>query len=127
RMLLSGYSYGMATGASNGQVWLSAAPIGHALGLIAHTIFTLLNGATVVMVENYTNPVELLRAIQASSVQTFVAITATWSKLLEALAQLPELEPRTLTTGYGMWQSSSSHEVIDGWKQRGITLLNNFG
>src|SRR5262249_45000879 len=36
-------------------------------------------------------------------------------------------EPTALTRGFAMWQSSSAAEVAEGWRRRGIELLNNFG
>lgn len=127
RFLLAGKSYGMASGSGPGQRWAAAAPIGHALGLIHHTIFTLLHGATIVMIEQFTNPAVLIEAIVRHAVTTFTAITASWAGMLQALAQPGAPQPTSLTTGYAMWQSSSSSEVTEAWRNRGIVLLNNFG
>jgi 2-aminobenzoate-CoA ligase len=127
RFLLAGYSYAMATGSAPGQRWAAAAPIGHALGMIFHTIFTLLHGTTIVLVDRFAEPRQLLEAIAEHDVTTFAAITASWAFMLDALESGEAPKPTTLRTGYAMWQSSSSSDVVDGWNRRGITLLNNFG
>jgi 2-aminobenzoate-CoA ligase len=128
RYLLGGYMFGRATGAGVGQRWLAAAPVGHALGFLSHTTFTLLNGATVVMVEDFANPAEILRAVADHNVSTLVAIAATWSRLLDSLEADPSLDDiGSLQRAYAMWQSASSKAVYDGWGARGIELLNNFG
>ena len=127
RFLLAGHSYGLATQSGPDQRWAAAAPIGHALGLIHHTIFTLLHGATIVMIERFTDALGVLTALDEHRVTTFTAIAATWAKLLEHLKAGDARQPSALITGYAMWQSSSSSEVTDAWRDRGIVLLNNFG
>jgi 2-aminobenzoate-CoA ligase len=127
RFLLAGHSYGAATGSAPGQRWAAAAPIGHALGMICHTIFTLLHGATVVLIENYADPHVVLDAISEHHVSTFTAITASWAGMHEAIERGESPETRSLRTGYAMWQSSTSSKILDAWQARGVTLLNNFG
>jgi 2-aminobenzoate-CoA ligase len=128
RFLLAGYAVAEATGIQPGERWAAAAPMGHALGFIYHTIYTLLHGATVVTIENFARPEVVLDAIARRGVNTFTAIAATWARMLEAIA----VEPRrgdlpSLRRAYAMWQSASSTDVYDAWKERGIELLNNFG
>jgi 2-aminobenzoate-CoA ligase len=127
RYLLAGRSYGAATGVGPGQRWAAAAPIGHALGMLHHTIFTLLHGTTIVMIEKFADPLNSLEAINRHGVTTFTAIASSWAGMAAVLDRGEAPEPTTLTTGYAMWQSSSSSEVADRWRARGITLLNNFG
>ena len=127
RFLLGGLSLGMAAAAVPGQRWAAAAPMGHALGFIHSTNFTLLNGVTLVVVSDFARPTVMLEALARHEVTQFTAITATWARLLEALEARPALEPAALTRGFAMWQSSSASEVADGWRRRGIELLNNFG
>jgi 2-aminobenzoate-CoA ligase len=127
RFLLGGLSLGMATGAAGGQRWAAAAPMGHALGFIHSTNFTLLNGVTLVVVSNFAKPAVMLDALARHEVTQFTAIAATWASLLEALEARDAPEPAALTRGFAMWQSSSASDVTDGWRRRGIELLNNFG
>lgn len=127
RFLLGGLSLGMATGAAAGQRWAAAAPMGHALGFIHSTNFTLLNGVTLVVVSDFARPAVMLEALARHEVTQFTAITATWARLLEALEARQTPEPAALTRGFAMWQSSSASEVAVGWRRRGIELLNNFG
>ena len=127
RFLLGGLSLGMATGAAAGQRWAAAAPMGHALGFIHSTNFTLLNGVTLVVVSGFAKPAVMLEALARHEVTQFTAITATWAGLLEALDAGEAPEPAALTRGFAMWQSSSASEVAAGWRRRGIELLNNFG
>ena len=127
RFLLGGLSLGLAATAVPGQRWAAAAPMGHALGFIHSTNFTLLNGVTLVVVSDFARPTVMLEALARHEVTQFTAITATWARLLEALEARPALEPAALTRGFAMWQSSSASEVADGWRRRGIELLNNFG
>jgi 2-aminobenzoate-CoA ligase len=127
RFLLGGLSLGMATGAAAGQRWAAAAPMGHALGFIHSTNFTLLNGVTLVVVSNFATPTVMLEALARHEVTQFTAIAATWAGLLEALEARDAPEPTALTRGFAMWQSSSASDVADGWRRRGIELLNNFG
>jgi 2-aminobenzoate-CoA ligase len=127
RFLLAGRSIGTATGAAPGQRWSAAAPIGHALGFIHSTNFALLAGATLVLVERFTRPEVLLDAISAHRVTNFTAIAATWAGMLSSLRTTDAPDPVSLRTCYAMWQSSSSSEVSDHGRARGVTLLNNFG
>jgi 2-aminobenzoate-CoA ligase len=128
RYLLGGYTFAKATGAGSGQRWLAAAPVGHALGFLSHSTFTLLHGATVVMVEDFATPATILRAIADHEVSTLTAIAATWSRLLDTLEAEPTLDCiSSLRRAYAMWQSASSSAVYSGWLARGIELLNNFG
>ena len=127
RFLLGGLSLGMATGAAAGQRWAAAAPMGHALGFIHSTNFTLLNGVTLVVVSNFAKPAVMLEALARHEVTQFTAIAATWAGLLEALKERDAPEPSALTRGFAMWQSSSASGVADGWRRRGIELRNNFG
>ncbi|MGH3150265.1 MAG: acyl-CoA synthetase [Streptosporangiaceae bacterium] len=127
RFLLGGLSLGMAAGAAPGQRWAAAAPMGHALGFIHSTNFTLLNGVTLVVVSDFAKPAVMLEALARHEVTQFTAIAASWAGLLEALEAGAPPEPAALTRGFAMWQSSSASEVADGWRRRGIELLNNFG
>lgn len=127
RFLLGGLSLGMATGAAPGQRWSAAAPMGHALGFIHSTNFTLLNGVTLVVVSDFARPAVMLEALARHEVTQFTAIAATWAGLLEALDAGEGPEPAALTRGFAMWQSSSAAQVAAGWRRRGIELLNNFG
>jgi len=127
RFLLGGLSLGMATGAAPGQRWSAAAPMGHALGFIHSTNFTLLNGVTLVVVSGFAKPAVMLEALARHEVTQFTAIAASWARLLEALDAGEGPSPFALTRGYAMWQSSSAAEVAAGWRRRGVELLNNFG
>jgi 2-aminobenzoate-CoA ligase len=127
RFLLGGLSLGMAAGAAPGQRWAAAAPMGHALGFIHSTNFTLLNGVTLVVVSDFARPAVMLEALARHEVTQFTAIAASWAGLLETLEAGGAPEPAALTRGFAMWQSSSASEVADGWRRRGVELLNNFG
>ena len=127
RFLLGGLSLGMAAAAVPGQRWAAAAPMGHALGFIHSTNFTLLNGVTLVVVSDFAQPAVMLEALARHEVTQFTAIAASWAGLLETLEAGNAPEPPALTRGFAMWQSSSASEVADGWRRRGIELLNNFG
>ena len=127
RFLLGGLSLGQATGAGAGERWAAAAPMGHALGFIHSTSFTLLNGVTLVAVSKFTNPEAMLKALARHQVTQFTAIAATWGNMLALLESRQAAQPPALRRGFAMWQSSSASEVADGWRQRGIELLNNFG
>jgi 2-aminobenzoate-CoA ligase len=128
RYLIAGRTFGEALGVTPGERWAAAAPVGHALGFLCHSSFTLLHGAAAVMVEAFAKPDAMLEAIAAHDVDTFVAITASWARMLEVLEAEPTLDRiGTLRRGYAMWQSASSGGVYDAWKARGIELLNNFG
>jgi 2-aminobenzoate-CoA ligase len=127
RFLLGGFSLGRATGAAPGQRWAAAAPMGHALGFIHSTIFTLLHGVTLVVISDFAQPATVLEAISARGVTQFTAIAATWGSMHDLLVSAGGPAPQALSRGYAMWQSSSASEVTDGWRRRGIELLNNFG
>jgi 2-aminobenzoate-CoA ligase len=128
RFLLAGHALGRALGTRPGEVWAAAAPMGHALGFLHSTVFTLLHGATVVLVERFTDAATVLAAVADHAVTTFTAIAATWSRLLTELEEHgTRSEPASLRRGFAMWQSASATSVYDGWRGRGIELLNNFG
>jgi 2-aminobenzoate-CoA ligase len=127
RYLLGGISLGRATGAAPGQRWAAAAPMGHALGFIHSTIFTLLNGVTLVVISGFAKPATVLEALASHRVTQFTAVTATWGSMLELLAAGRAPHPTALSRGYAMWQSSSATAVTTGWRQQGIELRNNFG
>ena len=127
RFLLGGLSLGQATEARAGERWAAAAPMGHALGFIHSTNFTLLNGVSLVVVSNFTNPRVMLEALAQHAVTQFTAIAATWGNMLTLVESGEAVRPPALRRGFAMWQSSSASEVADGWRRRGIELLNNFG
>jgi 2-aminobenzoate-CoA ligase len=128
RFLLGGHAVGAATGVRRGERWAAAAPVGHALGFIYHTIYTLLHGATIVMIERFNRAEDLLTAIAAHDVDTFTAVVATWARLKATIeASGTDRSLASIKRAYGMWQSSSSSEIGDWLQQRGIELLNNFG
>lgn len=105
RFLLGGYAAGLATGVRAGERWAAAAPIGHALGFLLYTTFTLLHGATAVLIDGYHDPQVVLEAIGRHRVDTFTAIAATWSRMREAA---PGASVTSLRRAYAMWQSASS-------------------
>src|SRR5690606_38460610 len=82
---------------------------------------------TIVLIERFTDPATVLHAIEEHTATTFTAITASWAGMNAAIERGDAAPPTSLTTGYAMWQSSSSSEVADAWASRGVTLLNNFG
>ncbi len=127
RFLLGGYLLGRVTGAGFGARWAAAAPVGHALGFIYHTIYTLLNGATAVFIEAFHDPDALLRAIAAHRITTFTALTASWARMAERLREGGPYDTASLVRCYAMWQSASSSEIYDFWRARSVELLNNFG
>jgi 2-aminobenzoate-CoA ligase len=127
RFLLGGLSLGQATGARAGERWAAAAPMGHALGFIHSTNFTLLNGVSLVVVSDFTDPRVMLEALARHAVTQFTAIAATWGNMLALVESGEAVRPPALRRGFAMWQSSSASEVADGWRRRGIELLNNFG
>jgi 2-aminobenzoate-CoA ligase len=127
RFLMGGYAFGKGTGASAGQRWMAAAPIGHALGIIYYTIFSMLHGATVVLVEQYPDPNALLRAVAEHKVTTLTALMASWAKMAEVARIDATADVSSLKRCFAMWQSASSAGVFDFWLSRGVELLNNFG
>ncbi|MEA2330757.1 MAG: 2-aminobenzoate-CoA ligase [Thermoleophilaceae bacterium] len=126
RLLAGGYATAQATGVRPDEGWAAAAPVGHALGFMYHTTWTLLHGAKVVFVEDFHSPHALSEAVERHRIGTFTAITATWARMLEALEEQPR-DTSSIGRAYAMWQSASSAQVYDGWKARGIELMNNFG
>jgi 2-aminobenzoate-CoA ligase len=126
RFLLGGYALGAVTEAAPGQRWAAAAPAGHALGFIYHTICTLLHGSTTVLIETFRDPQRVVAAIADFQVDVFTAITATWARMTEVLDQEGRELP-SLRRAYAMWQSASSADVSIRWQRRGITLINNYG
>jgi 2-aminobenzoate-CoA ligase len=128
RYLLGGLAYGAAVGCSPGRRFAAAAPVGHALGFLCYTTFSLLHGASAVLIEPFSRADAVLDAIGRHRVDTFIAITATWAKMIDALEGDPRLDAiGCLRTGYAMWQSATSAAVSEKWRARGIELLNNFG
>jgi 2-aminobenzoate-CoA ligase len=126
RYLLGGYAIGEAVGTSRGERWAAAAPVGHALGFIYHTIFTVLHGATVLFIEDFRDPHRIVDAIDAHRVDTFAAIMATWARMLDVVTDSPDAVS-SVRRGYAMWQTASSSQVRSGWNARGLELMNNFG
>ena len=128
RFLQAARSIALATGIQAGDRWAAAAPMGHALGFIYYTIYTLIHGATGILIENYHLPQAILTAIRDHRVSTFTAVAATWARMAEAMVDDPRLHDLgDLRRGYAMWQSASSSNVRDLWSARGIALHNNFG
>jgi 2-aminobenzoate-CoA ligase len=69
-----------------------------------------------------------LEAIGTHRVDTFTAISATWARLLEVLDRVGgSNDTSSLRRAYAMWQSASASDIYDGWRARGVELLNNFG
>ena len=127
RFLMGGYAFAEGTGATVGQRWTAAAPIGHALGIIHHTIFSMLHGATVVLVEEYRDPKILLRTVAKHRVTTLTALMASWARMAGVVRVEDSTDFSSLRRCFAMWQSASSADVFDFWLSRGVELLNNFG
>ncbi len=128
RFLYGGYAVGAATGVAPGERWAAAAPVGHALGFIYHTIFTLMHGATVVMVEQFGRPEVMLGAIDQHDVHTFTSVLATWARLRDVIESDPGAgSAASLRRAFAMWQSASSSSVREWWAARGVRLVNNYG
>lgn len=126
RFLLGGYAVEEPLGVAAGQRWAAAAPVGHALGFIYHTIFTLLHGATAVFIEGFRDPTGILAAIAQYGIESFTAIMATWARMLE-VSNDDSFDLSSLRRGYAMWQTASSSEVRERWGDAGIELMNNYG
>lgn len=127
RFLLGGYMFAKGAGTAPGQRWAAAAPTGHALGIIYNTIFTLLHGATAVLIEGFHDAGVVLRAIARHRITTLTALTATWANMADAVRADDSYDLASLSRCYAMWQSASSASVFFFWRQRGVELLNNFG
>ncbi len=128
RFLSAGLALGEGLQVTRGARWACAAPVGHALGFIYNTIYTVLNGATAVFIEDFHDPRAILRAISDCRVDTFAAIAASWARALDVVNENETVyDLSSLRTAFAMWQSASSTDVYDGWKARGVELLNNFG
>jgi 2-aminobenzoate-CoA ligase len=128
RFLMAGYAYGEGAGVKTGQRWTAAAPIGHALGIIHHTIFSLLHGATAVFVEKYADPEVLLNAVAAHKITTLTALMASWARMADSIRRAgSSADIGSLTRCFAMWQSASAADVFDFWQRQGVELLNNFG
>lgn len=127
RFLLAGYALGEGAGTRIGQRWSAAAPMGHALGIIHQTIYTLLHGATVVFVERYSDPQVLLKAVGDHKITTLTALMASWARMAEVARADAAVDISSLQRCFAMWQSASAADVFDFWLSRGVELLNNFG
>ena len=127
RYLLGGYAIGRSTGVAPGERWAAAAPLGHALGFIYHTNFTLQHGATIVLMEDFGRADVVLRAIAAERIGTFTSVFATWARLKDAIEAGEQADTSSLHRAYGMWQTASSANVSEFWRGRGLELMNNFG
>ena len=127
RYIAAGISLGQATAAAVDQRWSATAPIGHALGLIYHTSYSMMHGATIVLIENYSKPDVVLEAVERWQITALTGLAITWARMLQVLERQPSINYSSLKQCHAMWQSASSSQVYDSWKERGIELLNNFG
>jgi 2-aminobenzoate-CoA ligase len=126
RFLLGGHAVRDALEVGPGQRWAAAAPVGHALGLMYHTVFTLLHGATAVFIEEFRDPAAVVRAIDRHGVNTFTAIMASWAAML-GVDGLSDHDLSSLNRGYAMWQTASAAGVRARWEAHGLDLMNNYG
>ena len=101
-------SIGVQTAVQPGERWLAAAPVGHALGIIFNTIYTILHGATAVLAEDFADPIRLLTAVREHGVDTLAALSPSWAKMLAAVDSDEALPIPKLKRAYAMWQSASS-------------------
>lgn len=127
RFIWAGLSFGQGAGVGTGQRWAAAAPIGHALGIIHSTIFVILNGATVVFVEKFSDAKVLMKAVDDYRITTLTALMVTWGKMAEVLKGGALWNGSSLTRCFAMWQTATSAGVFEYWYERGVELLNNFG
>jgi 2-aminobenzoate-CoA ligase len=117
-----------ATCMGPGDVLAAAAPLGHALGIIHHTIFGLLHGATAVFMERYQDPEVILTTVARYHVTTLTCLMMTWAKMADVARSQPKKNDfSSLRLCFAMWQSASGSDVFDFWLSQGIELLNNFG
>lgn len=127
RLIAAGLSFGIGAGVQPEQRWAAAAPIGHALGIIHSTIYSMLNGATVVFIENFSDAKHLLGCIEKYQVTTFTALMITWGKMADVIRGGLAWNGQSLARCFAMWQTASSADIFNFWKDRGVELFNNFG
>jgi 2-aminobenzoate-CoA ligase len=127
RFIYAGAALRAALDIKPGERWSAAAPLGHALGIIHNSIFTLLNGASTVLIERFQDPERLLAAVERCRVTTLTALLASWGKMLEVVDRGGRFDLSSVRRAYAMWQSASSAAIYDRWRAMGIKLLNNFG
>lgn len=128
RIFLAGKSFCKSAGVLPGERWAASAPIGHALGFIHHTIYTIMHGAVAVFIEEYTNPENILRSLDFCKVEVFTGMMLTWAKLDRLITDHREGRfPKSLRHGFAMWQTASAEDVRKRWMERGVTLNNNYG
>lgn len=128
RFLLGGLSFGKTAKIEPGLRVAVMSPMGHALGLIHNTIFCMLHGATPVLLEQFSDANVVLNAIETHRINMMTGLMASWGKLAAHIKEnAPEADTSSLKTCFAMWQSASSAEVFDFWRDRGVELLNNFG
>ncbi|MHC0054731.1 acyl-CoA synthetase [Actibacterium sp. D379-3] len=130
RFLLGGYAFGAGNAVAPGQNWAVTTPVGHALGIIYNTIFTVLHGATAVMIENFSDPKTVLGAVADHKVTTLTGLMASWAKMTDFIRKGADgmpVDTTSLTRCFAMWQAASAADVYDFWLDRGVELLNNFG
>lgn len=127
RYILGGLATASALGLKPGDRFSAAAPVGHALGFLVHTSFSVLSGVTAVFIEDFRQPLVVLGAIQEQRVDTFVAVAATWARLLEVAEQSPAVDLSCLRRSYALWQSASTADLAQRWARHGVRLRNNFG
>src|SRR6202011_4768915 len=105
RYIAGGVSTAQALGLEPGDRVSAAAPMGHALGLLVHTSFSVLHGATAVCIERFRDAGAVLSAISEQRIDTFAAIASTWSNLLDAADAEPQRDLSSLRRAYALWQS----------------------
>jgi 2-aminobenzoate-CoA ligase len=127
RYLMGGYALAEAIGIRAGDRWGAAAPVGHALGFLCYTSFSLLHGATAVFIEDFRDPRAVVESISRYRIDTFASIAATWAAMLEQVDADPSLDVSSIRRSYAMWQSASTSDLADRWAARGVRLQNNFG
>jgi 2-aminobenzoate-CoA ligase len=128
RFLLAGHSFGLSNAVAPGQRWAATTPIGHALGIIHNTIYSIQHGATVVMMENFSDPETVLQAVHDHGITTLTGLMGSWAKMADLVRRDEKRwDLSSLKRCFAMWQSASAADVFDFWLARGIELYNNFG
>lgn len=110
------------------EVHLFPAPVGHAAGWLSRLTFSMVRGITQVEIEDYSNPENILRAIQNHRVTWLIAMGASWSQMLAAYEKDPDsYDLSSIRKAYAPFITSNGEWLYQAWRKHGLRLLNPMG
>ncbi|MAS56200.1 MAG: hypothetical protein CMJ44_16555 [Pimelobacter sp.] len=128
RLILAAEHTATGYGITEDDVHLFPAPIGHAAGWLSRLTFSLTRGITQVEIEEFSNPENILRAVDQYQVTWLIAMGTSWSQMLAVHERQPgTFDLSSVRRAYAPFITNNGEWLHRAWRRHGLDLLNPVG